>query len=140
MSGRVPVVQIAVLLALGPGWARADLTGAYDGQLQTGRSGSVTVVGALTQSSGALSATIDIALSDARGGVYELNGRQHRGHALLRGTNGDGTRLTWHADVRAGNTLRGPVQIHWRHQGMRAVLLLRLRPITPPLHTGTCDS
>jgi len=140
--GSVWRIAVAILvLGLGACVARADLTASYDGELRIGRSRTVTVVGALTESNGAVGAAVDVALTDARGGAYRLYGSRHGRHVLLRGANGAGSYLTWHATVGPASALYGVVRIHLRRHTLRGSLVLGARPVKPPPPPpGTCDS
>src|SRR5262249_55177716 len=125
---------------LGSSAARGDLTASYDGDLRTGpsRTAIAVIVGAVIESNRTVSASVDVALTDARGGVYRLYGVRHRRRVVLRGVNATGGRLTWRADVGPGSELHGVARIRVRHRTTRGSIVLRARPVTPP-PTGTCD-
>jgi len=130
-----------VALALAASVARADLTASYDGELHTGRSRTVTVVGALIESSAFVSGSIDIALAGPRGGAYRVSGSSRRRHVVLRGGNGMGGHLTWHATSRTGAGLAGVAHVRFRGHTVRGTMVLRPRPVQPPSRLpGTCDS
>jgi mono/diheme cytochrome c family protein len=129
------------LLALGVSVARADLTASYDGELRIGRSQTVAVVGALVESNRTVIGSVDVALTDTRGGLYRVNGSRHGRQILVRGANDAGSILTWHATLRPGSALSGVARIRRRHHTVRGSLVLRARPVMPPpRQPGTCDS
>jgi mono/diheme cytochrome c family protein len=128
------------VLTVGTAVARADLTASYDGELRTGRARTVAVVGALVESNGTVTASVDVALTDPRGGVYFLSGFRHGRHIVLRGINGAGSRLAWHATIRR-TELSGVARLSLRRHRAHGSLVLRVRAVTPPPPPSkTCDS
>lgn len=92
--------------------ARADLTGSYAGQLQTGRPPQTTDAAAvLTDASGTLSGTVVLDLGEpVLDGAYLVQGKQKGKHVRLRGLSPSGAQLVLRG-VATADAVRGRLRV-----------------------------
>jgi mono/diheme cytochrome c family protein len=134
----VIAIALACIAGIVPA-ARADLSGAYAGQLQIGRGAeTAAVAAALTQSGRVLVGTIALTVGDPMlDGAYHVQGRANGRRFRLSGVNPTGGRFAWAGTV-ASTGVQGRARLLSASARMKGRLALSRRQ--PTGDGSSCDA